>query len=90
MAQLLRTLAVFPENSTLSHSPTWWLTTFCDSSPRGSDILFRPSWASGMHVVHIHAGKIPITQKLEKNPNNPINLIVQKNYTDKHDMLWIF
>lgn len=37
-----------------SPTPTRWLTTFCDSSSRGSDSIFWPLSASGMYMVHIH------------------------------------
>lgn len=36
-------------------TPTRWLTTICNSTSRGSDTVFWPSWASGMHGVHTHA-----------------------------------
>lgn len=51
--------------------PIWWLTTICHSGSRGSDILFWPLWAPGMHVVHrLQIDKTPMYIKnLAKREN---------------------
>jgi hypothetical protein len=57
MTQWLRTLAALPE--VLFPEPTWWLTTFWNSSPKGSDSLFWQLWMWSTHVVYIFASKTP-------------------------------
>ena len=36
---------------------TWWLTTVCNSSPRGFDALYWPLQAPGMNMVPRHTCK---------------------------------
>lgn len=35
----------------------WWLPNICNSSFRGSNILFWPLWVPGMQVVHRYASR---------------------------------
>lgn len=41
-------------------APTWRLSDVCDISSRGYDTLLWPMWASGTHIVPMHAGKTAI------------------------------
>ena len=45
---------------------TWPLTSICNYSPSISDTLFWPPWPPGTHGTDIHAGKIPIHIKTNK------------------------
>lgn len=40
IAQDLKALAALPEDPHLVRSTIWWLTTICNSCPRGSYVLF--------------------------------------------------
>ena len=48
---------LFPKCQVQFATSTWQLTTVCNSSPRGSDILFWPPWIPGIHMVHRHTCK---------------------------------
>jgi len=69
MAQWLGKLAVVPEDPGLipnNHMAAHKSSPSC----KGSDVVFWPLWASGIHTVHRHilAGKTPIHIR----QNNPL------------------
>lgn len=51
MVQQLRALASLTEDVGSIARPTYWLTTACNPSSRGSNnTLFWPTWVSSMHI----------------------------------------
>jgi hypothetical protein len=55
MAQWLETLTALPEEpGTIPSTHIGWLTSFCSSSFRGSNILFWTSQAQGIYMIHRH------------------------------------
>lgn len=45
---------LFQRTQVLFPAHTWWLTTICNCSFKGSDVRLWPPWAPGTHMVHIH------------------------------------
>lgn len=67
MVQSVRALAALAEDWGLFPAPAWWLTSVCNSSPRGSQV---PSASKGEHqawtwCVFIHEGKTHINSYLK-------------------------
>jgi hypothetical protein len=51
MAQRLRALTVLPEDQVQFPATTWWLTTVCNSSSRGSDALTQTHMQAKRHCI---------------------------------------
>lgn len=61
LAQWLRELTSLPENPGSIPNPYMWcLSIIYKSSSRGSNSLFCPLLAPGIHMTHKHICKIPI------------------------------
>lgn len=65
VSQQLEHLLLLLKTQAQVSSPTWWLTTTCNSSPSESMALFSPPWAQDIHIINAgkHTHKINLLQQ---------------------------
>jgi hypothetical protein len=54
MEQEFRGIATLQRTRVWFLTPTWWLTTLCNTSSRRYNMLFWPLWTLYTHTVHRH------------------------------------